>query len=225
MENDQEIWKDIPGYCGYYQVSNLGRARSVDRVVYRKFNHNVYGKMFYKGQLLKIGKFKTGYSRINLKKDGKSKSAVFSRIVWEAFNGPIPDGMEINHLDENKERNCLSNLSLMTPKENSNWGTRNKRISEKLTGLKKGPMADSHKKKISEGNKNSEKAKKARKQNAIKLYKKVAQYDLSGNFIKEYDSELIASDKTGICYAAINMCACGHRQTAGGFIWKKVSNC
>lgn len=52
------------------------------------------------------------------------------RLIWTVVNGEIPDGMEINHIDENKDNNSISNLNLMTPKENNNWGTRNKRSAE-----------------------------------------------------------------------------------------------
>lgn len=52
------------------------------------------------------------------------------RLIWTAVNGEIPDGMEINHLDENKENNSISNLSLVTRKKNINWGTRTERASK-----------------------------------------------------------------------------------------------
>lgn len=58
------------------------------------------------------------------------------RLIWTVVNGEIPEGMQINHNDENTQNNSISNLSLMTAKENCNWGTRNKRISLKLTNGK-----------------------------------------------------------------------------------------
>ena len=57
------------------------------------------------------------------------------RLIWTAVNGEIPDGMEINHIDENVENNSITNLSLMTHKENINWGTRNDKISKPILGL------------------------------------------------------------------------------------------
>ena len=60
------------------------------------------------------------------------KTSSVHRLTWEAFNGPIPEGLQINHKDENKSNNSLVNLELVTPSQNCNYGTRNKRVSEKL---------------------------------------------------------------------------------------------
>ena len=62
-------------------------------------------------------------------------------IEYEAFNGPIPEGMQVNHIDENTLNNNLENLNLMTPSENINWGTRNerdrlKKINKKRVALR-----------------------------------------------------------------------------------------
>ena len=114
--NIQETWKDIPGYEGLYQASNLGRIRSF------KYN-NV--------RVLKPGKTREGYYRVILYLNSVKKNASVHRLVWTAFNGPIPEGLQINHLNENKSDNRLENLSLCTAKENINYGTRNKRAGEK----------------------------------------------------------------------------------------------
>ena len=114
--NIQETWKDIPGYEGLYQASNLGRIRSF------KYN-NV--------RVLKPGKTREGYYIVILYLNSVRKSASVHRLVWTAFNGPIPEGLQINHLNENKADNRLENLSLCTAKENINYGTRNKRAGEK----------------------------------------------------------------------------------------------
>lgn len=58
------------------------------------------------------------------------------RLIWTTVNGEIPEGMQVNHIDENPENNCISNLNLMTAKENSNWGTRTERIISKTTNGK-----------------------------------------------------------------------------------------
>ena len=115
----KENWKDVLGYEGLYQASNLGRIRSL--------NYNREGKI----KILKPVKAKNGYLRVNLYKDGKLKHYSVHRLVWEAFNGKIPEGYEINHINEIKTDNRLENLNLMTPKQNVNWGTRNQRVGEK----------------------------------------------------------------------------------------------
>ena len=56
--------------------------------------------------------------------DGKAHSSYYHIFMWEHFNGEVPDGMQINHIDENKENNCIWNLELLTPKENCNYGNR-----------------------------------------------------------------------------------------------------
>lgn len=73
-----------------------------------------------------------GYVQVYLKCiDGKQRRFLWHRVIWYMFNGEIPDGYEINHIDENKQNNALSNLNLITHKENNNWGTRNQRSAAK----------------------------------------------------------------------------------------------
>lgn len=111
----EEIWKDIPGFApGTYQVSNLGNFRNMKFGYERKLNPTTA----------------LGYKVITLTKDGKQKIYKAHRLVWEAFNGPIPEGIQVNHINEIKTDNRLENLNLMTPKENINWGTRTQRSTE-----------------------------------------------------------------------------------------------
>ena len=113
-----EIWKDIPGYEGEYQVSNLGNVRSI------------------KVKELKPCKHKTGYYRVELFKNGKGKTHLVHRLVYSAFTGVIPDDMVINHKDEDKGNNTLDNLMLCTQKDNCNWGTAIERRVKKLINHK-----------------------------------------------------------------------------------------
>ena len=115
--NIQETWKDIPGYEGLYQASNLGRIRSFKR-------NNI--------RILKPNREGSGYYRVILYLNSVRKNVSVHRLLWTAFNGLIPEGLQINHLNENKADNRLENLSLCTAKENINYGTRNKRAGEKL---------------------------------------------------------------------------------------------
>ncbi len=125
----EEIWKDIPGYEGWYKVSNFGRVRSVDRYV----NHPDGGKSIRSGRIIKPLKTHDNYLYVGLWKNGKCHRYKVHRLVYEAFNGLIPEGMQVNHINEDKTDNRLENLNLMTPKENYNWGTRNNRISKTKT--------------------------------------------------------------------------------------------
>lgn len=76
-------------------------------------------------------KNKYGYIVTALQDDNKvSHFWSLHRLIWTVVNGEIPKEMEINHLDENPSNNSISNLSLVTRKENINWGTRNERASK-----------------------------------------------------------------------------------------------
>lgn len=73
-----------------------------------------------------------GYIIVRLKcTDGKRRLFKWHRVIWTYFYGAIPEGYEINHLDENKQNNRLSNLSLTSHVENCNWKSRNERIATK----------------------------------------------------------------------------------------------
>lgn len=123
--DDEEVWKDAKNFEGYYQVSNWGRVKSLDRWVERN------GKLVLrKGKILKPFLNADGYSVINLYKNRKRKFYLGHRLIWETFNGEVPKGFEINHIDENKQNNILSNLNLLTHRDNCNWGSRNERIGE-----------------------------------------------------------------------------------------------
>lgn len=115
---EKEIWKPVSGYEGLYEVSNYGNVKSV--------NFNRTGKE----NLLKQHILKDGYVQVEFRKDRKRKCFKIHRLVWTAFNGQIPEDMQVNHINEDKTDNRLSNLNLMSLVENCNWGTRNERISK-----------------------------------------------------------------------------------------------
>ena len=119
----EEIWKGIKGYEGLYQVSNLGRVKSLERVS----KHTKGYMAHYKEKILASISEKNGYVRTILTKNNTSKSYYIHRLVAEAFI-PNPDNLpEVNHIDENKANNCVNNLEWCTHKYNSNYGTRLKK--------------------------------------------------------------------------------------------------
>ena len=117
-----EIWKDIKDYEGYYQVSNLGNVRSVERYV----NHKLYGDMLIKSKILKFGKTNRGYLVVQLWRNNKGHSKTVHRLVLEAFIPNINNKPEINHNDGIKTNNALSNLEWSTISENRKHAYKNK---------------------------------------------------------------------------------------------------
>lgn len=99
-------------------------------------NYEVYedGRIYsYKSKkFLKPTTRKDGYQQVNLTdNEGKQKHYLVHRVVWESVTGePIPEGYEINHRSEVKTSNMITNLELMSHKENCNWGTRNLRAGK-----------------------------------------------------------------------------------------------
>ena len=114
MEN--EIWKDIPGYEGLYQVSNLGRVKSLDRVV----PHDRYGEFKLKGRVLKPSPTTNGYLKLDLCKYGTIKTTTVHKLVALTFLNHEPCGMKevVDHIDNDKTNNRLDNLQLITSREN-----------------------------------------------------------------------------------------------------------
>lgn len=106
-ELNNEQWKDIFGYDGAYQVSDLGRVRS---------------KKYGKTMIRRASKDKDGYLFIGLWKDGKQKTVKVHRLVAQAFihNDNIFNN-EVNHKDENKENNRVDNLEWCTSQYNKTY--------------------------------------------------------------------------------------------------------
>lgn len=112
-----EIWKPIKDYEGLYEVSNLGRIKS---------------RGYKKEKILKATKDNNGYLLVYLYKGGKRKTFKLHRIVATAFITNPNKLPEINHKDENKENNHVSNLEFCDRKYNLNYGTRLQKIRRKI---------------------------------------------------------------------------------------------
>lgn len=165
---NNEIWKDIKEYEGLYQVSNLGRIKSLK---------------FGKEKILKPINHTGGYLCVDLSKNNKRLYVKIHRLVAEAFI-PNPENLlQVNHKDENKKNNCVDNLEWCTPQYNSCYGTRLQRFS-------------SNKK------------------------KKVFQFDLNGNFIREWKSAVDIEKEIGLEKTNIRSCCRGEIRKAYGFIWR-----
>jgi len=127
----EEIWKDIPGYEGYYQVSDLGRVKSLERETLYSNGR----RASWKERIMKTPPSKRGYPRLNLSKDGKCKMHKVHQIVAMAFLDHVPNGgynVVVDHKDNNPLNNKLSNLQLISQRLNS---SKDKRGRSKHTGL------------------------------------------------------------------------------------------
>ena len=114
----KEVWRDITGYEGYYQVSSEGRVKSLKRKGRRK------------ERILKQVSSSSGYLTVPLCAGGKRKTFLLHRLVCQAFHENPDNNPCVNHIDENKTNNAASNLEWCTYEENTNHGTRNERASK-----------------------------------------------------------------------------------------------
>ena len=115
MKQISETFLSVPGYEGYYEISNLGNIKSLRS-----------------GKLLKQASNKDGYKFVCLAKDGKSRSYGVHRLVALAFL-PNPENLpEVNHKDESHDNNCVENLEWISKKGNRNYGTYRERMSKSL---------------------------------------------------------------------------------------------
>ena len=142
------------------------------------------------GKILKPIANKNGYLMVTLSKDCKGKRYFVHRLVADAFILNKNNKKEVNHIDENPKNNKVNNLEWVTHLENSNYGTRGKRISKNL--------------------------KEWCKKNRVK---KVKQVSLNGIFIKEWESAKDVQKELGINSKGISLCATKRRKTAGGYKW------
>ena len=113
-----EIWKDIPGYEGLYQVGSLGNIKSL--------NYNKTGR----AHLLKYNITKTGYAIVHLHRAGRENPLLVSRLVCAAFHENPNNYPCVNHKDENRLNNRADNLEWCTYSYNTSYGSRCKRMLE-----------------------------------------------------------------------------------------------
>ena len=118
-----EIWKDIQGYEGIYQISNYGRIKSLYRkeIRYKNFNNNNPNPFFItRKECILKQQIKRGYYVVNLNKNSIKTYPTVHRLVMLNFNpNDNSDIMQINHIDGNKLNNHIDNLEWCTAKENT----------------------------------------------------------------------------------------------------------
>lgn len=213
------IWKDIPEYEKLYQVSNYGTIKSLN-----------YGNTKQE-KLLKLQKNRDGYLYVVLYKNKHSKYFLVHRLVASAFldnpnNLPI-----INHKDENKQNNHVSNLEYCTVQYNITYNDVHIRRGEKYKGKNNWNYGKHHteetiqKMRIANGGENNgfygKHHTEETKQRISKVNSKpILQYTLNGEFIREWESGKKASETLKINYIGISNNLNNRSKSSGGFIWK-----
>lgn len=196
-----EIWKPTKGFEGYYEVSNLGRVKSLARTITSHHSDGTVYQVVHRKECIKKEQLdKKGYIRLMLQVDKKHKAISVHRAVAEAFIPNSNNLPQVNHKDENKTNNCVENLEWSTNKYNCHYSTHIERMSKSLKGVKR-PY----------------------------LYTPVEQWTLNGKFVAEFPCIEDAAKATGIDKAGISHCCRGFRRghgitypinKAGGFVWK-----
>lgn len=186
-----ETWKPVVGYEGLYEVSDLGRVRSLDREITTERGGRPF-RYKMKGQIVIPHERRHGYLAVCLygkeSKNGRFSQKSVHRMVAEAFL-PNPNGYsEVNHLDENKQNNVLSNLEWCNHKENCHHGTA---IERRAAKFRNGPKS-----------------------------KAVDQLDMNGNYIRTFPSMAEAKRQYGFAQSNIHNAIHGKYSQAYGYKWR-----
>ena len=201
MIENTEIWKPVIGYEGLYEVSSLGRVRSLDRI--DSNNHPL------KGVILKPYISNSGYLLVGLYKQQKRDRKLLHRLVAEAFIPNPENKSEIDHINTIKTDNTVflnEDGSVNYEKTNLRWTTRKENINNPLTKTKMRINA-----------RKPSKGKYGKKQHRSKP---IIQYDKEGNFIKEWECANDVERVLGISNKHIGSVCLGKRKSCGGYIWK-----
>lgn len=138
----REIWKDIEGYEGVYQISSLGKVKSLKRITRFKNNDRIRVE---EERILKPQITHKGYHKIQLRKNGKTKGHFVHRLVAEAFIPNPENKSTVNHKDGDKLNNFVGNLEWMSNLENMRHayqtGIRNNGDNAPVTLAKLKPVA------------------------------------------------------------------------------------
>lgn len=220
-----EIWKDIKGYEGLYQVSNLGRVKSLERIITKKNGVTLP----IKEKILQYGIDRKGYYFVGLYKNSKGKNKSIARLVAEAFI-PNPDNKpEINHINTIRTDNRVwvnedgsieydkSNLEWCTHKENCNNPLTKEHQKIAQTGKR---LSEETKKKISDNNKGRKCYWEGKISKEHPNSKPIIQFSLNGDLIKKWECFNDVKRELGIHHSNIIKVINGARNQTGNSKWE-----
>lgn len=197
-----EIWKDIEGYEGLYQVSNLGRVQSVDRII---SHDNGRGQRIIKGKLLKQILWGAGYYHVSLSKNGIVIIKNVHILVANAFCDNPYNKPYVDHIDGDKTNNIYTNLRFVTPKENS----RNPSTIDNMHSWKNGNVPWNKGKDFEQ----------IRGYNHPR-HKEIIQLSLNDEELRKWASASEVQRELGYNQSAISAVCRGKSKTAYGYKWK-----
>lgn len=192
----KEEWKDIKGFESLYQVSNLGRVRSLDKWVKSK-NNSI---QFRKGCILKPNTNIWGYLQVDLCTNNVHKMCSIHRLVAQAFKPNPENKPTVDHINTCRWDNAEWNLK---------WSTMEEQCDN--------PLTFKHRSECKKGEKHPFYGKYGKEHHRSKP---VLQYDIDNNFIKRFDCLMEIERELGILHGNVSMCCQGKQKTAGGYIWK-----
>lgn len=197
----KEFWKDVPEYEGLYQVSTNGRVKSLKREVTYKDGR----KRIFEEKILTPRSDKGGYQYVILSKNDTPKTFKIHRLVAQCFIPNKSKLPQVNHKDENKKNNCVSNLEWCSAKYNINYGSCRKRATQSHDYSK---------------SRNKINWKESQAKRVKKLYKPIWQCKLNGERIKKYRSAKDVNTELGFDASSIAKCCKGKLKTVHGYVWK-----
>lgn len=122
-----EIWKDVPNYERYYQISNKGRLKTKERVSVQ--NHIIQER------IRKVLFKPNGYAYYNLNVDGKVKNMFIHRLIASAFIDGYNEKLQVDHIDRDRKNNSISNLRVVDSAQNNQNSPARKGCASKYKGV------------------------------------------------------------------------------------------